>query len=79
MATRRTTLAAEADDLAILEAEARRRGVSLARVLRDTVAREATDLRTRNRPRFGVAHSRGGAARAAADDEKAPVRDRGVN
>ena len=36
--TRRTTLAADADDLAVLEGEARRRGVSLAQVLRETVA-----------------------------------------
>ncbi len=76
MAVRRTTLAAEADDLAILEAEARRRGISLAQVLRETVAREAGELRARHRPRFGVATSSRGAARAAAQDEHAPVRDR---
>lgn len=76
MTTRRTTLAAESDDLAVLEDEARRRGVSLAAVLREAVAREATELRERNRPRFGVARSESGAARAAARDEHAPVRAR---
>jgi hypothetical protein len=73
---RRTTLAAEADDLAVLEGEARRRGVSLARLLREAVAREAASLRDQHRPRFGVARSERGAAAAAAGDEHAPVRDR---
>ncbi|MGH2961598.1 MAG: ribbon-helix-helix protein, CopG family [Solirubrobacterales bacterium] len=77
MATRRTTLAAEADDLALLEAEARRRGVSLAQLLREAVHREARRLRRRHRPRVGVARSGPGAARAAARDEAAPARARG--
>jgi len=76
MSLRRTTLAAERDDLALLEGEARRRGVSLARVLGEAVAREAADLRRRNRPHFGVARSAGGAAAAAARDEHAPLRER---
>jgi hypothetical protein len=76
MAIRRTTVAAEDDDLAVLEGEARRRGVSLAHVLREAVAREASELRARHRPRFGVAASEHGAARAAASDEHAPVRAR---
>ena len=76
MAIRRTTVAAEADDLAILEGEARRRGTSLARVLGDAIAREAADLRRRNRPRFGVARTEGGAAAAATRDEDAPRRER---
>jgi hypothetical protein len=76
MATRRTTLAADPSDLALLEAEARRRGVSLARVLRELVAREAESLRAARRPRFGVGRSGAGAAQAAAADEHAPVRDR---
>jgi len=73
---RRTTVAAEADDLAVLEGEARRRGTSLARVLRETVAERADQLRKHNRPHFGVARTDGGAARTAAADEHAPVRDR---
>jgi hypothetical protein len=76
MAIRRTTLAAEADDLRVLEREARRRGVALAQLLRETVAKEANSLRRRNRPRFGVARSGSGAAHAAGGDEHAPVRVR---
>ncbi len=76
MPVRRTTLAAEREDLEILEAEARRRGTSLAGVLRDVVAREADAIRARHRPRFGVGTSTSGAARAAGADERAPLRDR---
>jgi hypothetical protein len=73
---RRTTLAAERDDLALLEQEARRRGVSLARVLRELVASKADELRLARRPRFGVARTREGAAQIADADEHAPLRDR---
>jgi hypothetical protein len=59
MAIRRTTLAAESDDLALLEREARRRGVSLAQVLREVVAKEAAELRQRRRPRLGIGRSGG--------------------
>jgi len=76
MAIRRTTLAAENDDLAVLEGEARRRGVSLAQVLRELVAHEADELRQLRRPRFGIARSGTGAAQASVEDEDAPVRER---
>jgi hypothetical protein len=76
MTVRRTTLAADRDDLVLLEAEAKRRSVSLAQVLRELVEREAEALRSSRRPRFGVARSREGAAQAAARDEDAPIRDR---
>jgi hypothetical protein len=76
MTIRRTTLAADHDDLALLEGEARRRGVSLARVLRELVAREADELRLARRPRFGVARTSEGAANVATADEQAPLRDR---
>ena len=76
MATRRTTVSAEVDDLALLEQEARRRGVSLAQVLREVVAREAENLRRGNRPRFGIGRSGVGAAMAAGLDEHAPARIR---
>jgi hypothetical protein len=76
MATRRTTLAAESDDLAVLEGEARRRGVSLAQVLRELVAHEAAELRSQRRPRFGIGRSGVGAAQASVEDEHAPVRER---
>jgi hypothetical protein len=76
VATRRTTLAAETGDLAVLEGEARRRGVSLAQVLREVVAREADEIRGRRRPRFGIARGGPGVAGASVEDEYAPVRDR---
>jgi hypothetical protein len=77
MTIRRTTLAAEHDDLAVLEGEAKRRGVSLAHLMRELVAREASGLREHNRPRFGVARSDEGSARVAQRDEHAPARRRG--
>lgn len=58
--TRRTTLSAEADDLAVLEGEARRRGVSLAEVLREAVTEKAEQVRGRRRPRFGLFSSKDG-------------------
>ncbi len=73
---RRTTLAAEAEDLATLEAEARRRGVSLARVLREVVAREAGEIRRRTRPRFGIGTAGAGVAQLSARDEDSPARGR---
>ena len=76
MTTRRTTLGADRDDLALLESEARRRDVSLAQVLRELVEREAEQLRRARRPRFGVARTAAGAAQAAAADEQAALRDR---
>jgi len=75
--TRRTTLAADADDLALLEGEARRRGVSLAQVLRELVAREANDLRRTRRPRFGIVRGDGRSTATIAADEDAPARDGG--
>jgi hypothetical protein len=74
MATRRTTLAADPNDLAALEAEARRRGVSLAAMLREVVAAEAARLRSEKRPRFGIVRGDGTAAATIAADEDAPAR-----
>lgn len=76
MVTRRTTVAADSDDLDLLAGEARRRGMSLAAILREAVETEAARLRTTARPRFGVARSVEGAARIAARDEHAPIRAR---
>lgn len=73
MAIRRTTLAADADDLALLEAEARRRGVSLAQVLREVVARRAQELRRQHRPRFGLGRGDGTLSQDSVDDEDAPA------
>lgn len=74
MAIRRTTVAAESDDLAVLESEARRRGVALAQVLREAVEHEANRLRHESAPRFGVVRGDGSATQAVARDESAPAR-----
>jgi len=55
--TRRATVAADDDDLAVLAGEARRRGLSLARVLGEAVAEKAERLRAAKRPRVGVFRS----------------------
>jgi hypothetical protein len=67
---RRTTVAADADDLATLEAEAARREVSLTTVLAEAVAEKASALRQR-RPRLGVARSTDG--RSARDVAAEPI------
>lgn len=54
---RRTTLAAEDDILATLQADADRRGISLAAVLREAVQEKAAALRAARRPRVGYARS----------------------
>jgi hypothetical protein len=72
MPTERTTLAADAEDLARLRDEARRRAVSLAAVLREVVAREAQALRAMRRPRVAVGHSGVGAAGEAATHPDEP-------
>lgn len=77
MATRRTTLAADSDDLAVLEGEARRRGVALAQVLREAVERDAARLRRRAAPRFGIVRGDGAATQTIAEDETAPARRSG--
>ena len=50
---RRTTIAAEADAVATFEIEARRRGISLSRVLAELIEREAEALRATRRPTIG--------------------------
>jgi hypothetical protein len=76
---KRTTVSAEDDDLVMLELEARKRQTSLARILRETVAEKARELRGQNRPRFGIGHSAEGAAVVAARDEHAPLRSRNAH
>lgn len=61
---RRTTLAADDDVLATLQAEADRRGSSLAAVLREAVEEKAVALRTARRPRVGYGRSTDGASAA---------------
>ena len=73
MKTRRTTVSAAQDALATLEAEARRRGVSVATILREAVDEKAQSLRTARRPRVGVARSSDG--RSAAEVTAEPIAD----
>jgi hypothetical protein len=70
---RRTTVSADADDLAVLESEARRRGVSLSALLREAVEHEAGRLRSKTAPRFGIVRGDGSATATIAADEKAPA------
>jgi len=74
MATTRTTLPAEADDLMVLKQEARRLGVSLGALLSEIVGREAASIRASRRPRFGVVDRPGGIAAAMDEDPDAPFR-----
>lgn len=73
MATERTTVAAEAADLALLREEAQRRGVSLTTVLAEAVAAAAAQLRETRRPRVGLGRSGIGAARLAAERPDEPL------
>jgi hypothetical protein len=77
----RTTVAADAEDVAILRDEAKRRGVILSTVLREAVHLQATTIRSRRRPHIGIGRSGIGAAAAASEHpdepyEKQPPRGR---
>ncbi|MBV9099880.1 MAG: hypothetical protein JOZ46_09925 [Candidatus Dormibacteraeota bacterium] len=61
---RRTTISAVDSDLATLEAEAVRRGVSATTVIAEAVAEKAAALRRARQPRLGVADSGGRSAGA---------------
>jgi hypothetical protein len=66
---RRTTVNADAADLATLEAEARRRGDSLSAMLAEAVAEKAIAIRRKRRPRVGIGRSNDGlSAREIAGD-----------
>lgn len=71
MQHRRTTLSAPVAALRTLEAEARRRGVPLATILREAVEEKARSLRAQRRPRVGVARSADG--RSAAEVTAEPI------
>ncbi|MCA1690567.1 MAG: ribbon-helix-helix protein, CopG family [Actinobacteria bacterium] len=79
VAIRRTTVAAESDDLAVLEHEARRRGVTLTQILREAVEHEAGRLRRAATPRFGIVRGDGTATESIARDEHAPARGTGCS
>ncbi len=71
MQRRRTTVSANASELSTLEAEARRRGVSLSMVLEEAVAEKARAIRAGRRPRLALARSSDG--RAAAEVTAEPI------
>lgn len=71
MHLKRTTVSAGVDSLATLEAEARRRAVSLSAVLAEAVEEKAAAIRASRRPRLGVARSSDG--RSAAEVTAEPV------
>ena len=68
---RRTTVSAPEDAIRTLEAEAQRRKVPLATLLREAVDEKAKELRARRRPRVGVARSIDG--RSAAEVTAEPI------
>ena len=68
---RRTTVAANRSSLQTLEAEARRRGVSLSKVMAEAIDEKARALNVSRRPRLGVARSADG--RSAAEVASGPV------
>jgi hypothetical protein len=71
---KRTTVSADDDDLATLEREGQRRGVSLSQMLREAVVEYAAEIRAANAPRFGVARGPGHLSEASAVDQDAPIR-----
>jgi hypothetical protein len=68
---RRTTVAASRSSLETLEAEARRRGVSLSALMAEAIEEKAMTLHASRRPRLGVARSTDG--RSAAELASEPV------
>ncbi len=61
---RRTTVAAKRASLDTLEAEARRRDVSLSTVMAEAIDEKAKTLHSDRRPRFGIASSTDGLSAA---------------
>jgi hypothetical protein len=61
---RRTTVAAKRSSLDTLEAEARRRGVTLTAVLAEAIDEKARALHAARRPRLGIARSTDGLSAA---------------
>jgi hypothetical protein len=71
MAERRTTIVARDEDLALLQREARDRGLSLGRMLGEVVARRADELRQDRRPRLGTFSSKQSITDAPAQENPA--------
>ncbi|MGH2880188.1 MAG: hypothetical protein ACRDK4_11360 [Solirubrobacteraceae bacterium] len=74
IAVRRTTVAAKRASLETLEAEARRRGVSLSSVMAEAIDEKAKALHSSRRPRLGIARSSDG--RSAAELTGEPIAHR---
>ena len=68
---RRTTVSADAEALATLEAEAHRRGASLSAVLAEAIEEKAVTIRRKRRPRVGIARS--GDGRSARELMEHPI------
>jgi hypothetical protein len=68
---RRTTVVANDEDLAVLAHEARRRGISLGRILGEAVAKEAEELRRNRRPRLATFRAEVSIAEAAEQEQPA--------
>lgn len=66
---RRTTVTARRGSLDTLEAEARRRNVSLSAILAEAIEEKAKALHGARRPRFGVARSTDGLCAAELTSE----------
>jgi len=66
---RRTTVAARRGSLDTLEAEARRRGVSLSAIMAEAIDEKASALHASRRPRLGVARSTDGLSAAGLTSE----------
>jgi hypothetical protein len=69
----RTTVAANEEDLETLRAEARLRGVSLAHLAGEILARKAAELRRERRPRLGIGRSGGGVSQESVEREDLPA------
>jgi hypothetical protein len=66
---RRTTVAAKRASLDTLEAEARRRGVSLSTIMAEAIDEKARTLHASCRPRLGIASSTDGLSAAQLTSE----------
>jgi hypothetical protein len=70
---RRTTVAADDDDIAVLAGDARCRGTSLARLLGEAVAEKADRIRRVSRPSGGIFAADIGIAAAMYADHDGPA------
>jgi hypothetical protein len=76
---KRTTVSADSDDMAVIEYEAKRRGVSVTLVLREAVTEYAAGIRTTRMPSFGIGHGGPDLSQETVDDEVSPIIDRARN